>query len=188
MVCIPSSGGGGRLLSPEEEDDEATLEEQQQPGHEISEKEEIANPVLSKLEIVLSPLLRGVVDQQKNAVATCQQIFNKYLTGNGRPISGIVGDQIQTPNSAVFANLGKVHVRGLCIAEDRVCQSSNNRAETEEGIASVCTQEAAQIRTTFSLIGARPSIITQGTSSFEYGFRNSKHATALLLTKKRRHV
>jgi hypothetical protein len=35
-------------------------------------------------------ILRGVLDQEKNAVTTCQQIFNKYLTRNGRPIGGIV--------------------------------------------------------------------------------------------------
>jgi hypothetical protein len=66
--------------------------------------QEIVNNYLTRNGIpkwnTLIPLLRGVRDQKENAVTTCQQIFNKYLTRNDRPISGIVGDQVQHKSSA----------------------------------------------------------------------------------------
>jgi hypothetical protein len=61
---------------------------------------------------VLSPLLRGVICQEKTAVTTCQEIFNKYLNKNGRPISDIVGEQVQMPNSTALSDVWNAHVRG----------------------------------------------------------------------------
>jgi hypothetical protein len=65
--------------------------------------QEIVNSYLSRNGCpnwkVLSPLLRGVLDQEEKVVTTCQQIFKKYLTRNSRPISVIVGDQVHNPSS-----------------------------------------------------------------------------------------
>jgi hypothetical protein len=45
---------------------------------------------------IVGVLLRGVLDRKKNAMATCQEIFNVYLTRNGRPITEIVHTDLPT--------------------------------------------------------------------------------------------
>jgi hypothetical protein len=71
--------------------------------------QEIVNNYLTRKECpnwkILGPLLRGVLHRKNDEVKTCQEIFNKYLNKNGRPISGIVGDQVQNPSSATVGGL-----------------------------------------------------------------------------------
>jgi hypothetical protein len=56
---------------------------------------------------VLSPLLRGVLDQDISAVTTCQKICKENRAMNDRQISGTVGEQI--PNTTALPGF---HIHG----------------------------------------------------------------------------